>query len=687
VKDVTDLRAELRHALDRGAKWLDVVRSLRSDGALRELPGGDEDLQRLRSLRTRAASALINVAMIGGYSSGKSFLVSALQRKLEYAPLVGDDGLLDDKYIGLLPAASQPTTACPASVVPVEPSVSQEAFSRGYLRVRFTDSDEWEDMGELPPPLIVAAYATQDANLIVAGRKKEHRDRVVAEIEILLSDVLLPAKFYDLPGYGSPHPVHDEIVRDSMAEADCFLYVTQATHTLSDAELTLIKKLYDHHVYSGKRVIWVVTGIDRARELGLDNRPAWETTAIRNMEYLNEHFHLSGNRVDIGFIGQGFMPVSPAFEARGYWHLEKGDIEQGNRLIAASRMKDLRSILKDMINTDTGHRHIANVAREALALIAPRQRVLAEVFHAARLPLEELGAEREALGNRLDNLEAAIDTNRSQLENMLRSRIRLIERQFSTLARHLHDTLDEEILSADLTKPTEANQIEVHKTQVLQEWAARPGGPVTQWEAEFDFLKLAVFSSLRNALRDSDPLGDLGVAVEQVDLDQLTVPPSRRHRSTVQDVVQKTAAFVSTITPVATGVTAALGVVTGPMLLVPAGVAAGAGVLYGAIKRHKSKSTSLDLLRGEWIEDLDAAAEHYRQAFMAVLSANGMAIIDRAGEFLAERSIQLSRKIMLIEERMADPENVDRKSLIDRLAPCCQEGAELVATLRVLGQA
>jgi hypothetical protein len=554
------------------------------------------------------------------------------------------------------------------------------------MRVRFTDSNEWEELGELPPPLMVAAYATTDPDLIVSGRKKEHRDRAVAEIEILASNLPLAAKFYDLPGFGSPDPVHNEIVRDSMAEADCFIYVTQATHTLSDAELSLIKVLYDHHVHSGKRVVWVVTGIDRASELELNDRPAWETTVTRNRDYLCEHFRLSGDHVDSGFVGHGFIPVSPALEAQGQWYLEYGDIEKGNQLIAESRMKTLRSILTEMIDTDTGPQHIASVAREALRLITPRYRVLDEVFDAARLPLEQLEEERQAVSTRLENLQAAIDVNRSQLENMLRSSIRPVEQQFSALVRHLHDELDPEIRSADLLKLGEANRIEVRRTQVLHAWAERPGGPVDRWNKEFDSFTRDVLGILRNALRDSDPLGDFGVAARQVDLEQLTVPASRRHQQTVQDVVQKTAAFVSTVTPVAAGITAALGVVTGPMLFVPAGVAAGAGVLYAAIKRKTGRESQLDVLRREWVDDLDQVAEHYRQSFVAALSANGMAVIDRAIEILTERTMQLSRKIILIEERMAEPEYVGRQSLIGRLGPCCREGEELVTALRKLSQ-
>ncbi|HEX6684529.1 MAG TPA: dynamin family protein [Candidatus Limnocylindrales bacterium] len=390
---VTALRVELQEVLEGCEKWLIQLPSVGLDHQLTLLSDVDDDVRFIQRLRTRAASALINVAMLGAYSSGKTFLISGLQRKLEYAPVVGE-GRNDDKYIGVLPSASRPTTACPASVVPVEAAGTYDTSERGFMRVRFTDSEEWESIGNSPPPVIVAAYATQDQNLIITGRPRQHRNRVVAEIEVLLSNVPLPAKLYDLPGYGSPTAEHAQIIRDSMADADCFIYVTQATHTLSDTDLKLIKVLHDHHTHLGTRVVWVVTGIDRASDLELDDRPQWEATISRDNEYLRENFRLPDQRPDTGFIGRGFMPVSPALEARGVWHLEQGETAAGNRLIAASRMKDLRAVLTDLIESDTGHQHIRQVAAEAQKLILPRHRVLTEILDAAMLPLNRLGSER-----------------------------------------------------------------------------------------------------------------------------------------------------------------------------------------------------------------------------------------------------------------------------------------------------
>ncbi|MFB8000326.1 dynamin family protein [Streptomyces sp. NPDC056002] len=315
-----EARNELRDVLDRCEGWLRAAAGAPETPAEwpEELRG---DTSTLTRLRTRAASTLINVALLGAFSSGKSFLLSGLQSGLELVEVPTADGQTADKFVGLLPSSPVPTTACPASVVPVADQSPVDASGTGYLRVRFTDSDEdeWEDVGNSPAPSVVAAYAMQDAD--VTDRLRPHRGREVAELEIMLASATLPAKLYDLPGYGSPNPVHDMIVRAAMADADCFMYVSYASRTLSERDLDLIRFLYDHYLLSGKRVVWVVTAIDAASHLDLRNIPEWKATINRNNAYLKENFTLPSGQPDLGFIGEGFLSVSPALVSRDPVHV------------------------------------------------------------------------------------------------------------------------------------------------------------------------------------------------------------------------------------------------------------------------------------------------------------------------------------------------------------------------------
>uniref|UniRef100_UPI001EF45BA8 hypothetical protein n=1 Tax=Frankia sp. CiP3 TaxID=2880971 RepID=UPI001EF45BA8 len=196
---VDELRDELRDTLARSEAWLRRTVAM-PDTAAESLRDVERDAEAIGKLRTRAASTLINVALLGAFSSGKSFLLSGIQGGLELVQVQSGDGSSADKFVGLLPSAPVPANACPASVVPVGEETDFDASGSGYLRVRFVGSGEWEDVGNSPVPSMIAAYVMQDAD--VADRLRAHRDREVAEIQISISDHRIPAKLYDLPGYG-----------------------------------------------------------------------------------------------------------------------------------------------------------------------------------------------------------------------------------------------------------------------------------------------------------------------------------------------------------------------------------------------------------------------------------------------------------------------------------------------------
>jgi ElaB/YqjD/DUF883 family membrane-anchored ribosome-binding protein len=675
-------RAELQLVLGDVERWLGAISSLSASIDLGLPSTAGRDLEAVGRLRTRAASSLINVALLGSFSSGKSFLIGGLQGGMKLTRVPSDDGEASDKFIGLLPSAPTPTTACPASVVPVVSSSQVDASGRGFLRVRFSDIDQWEDIGASAPPPVVAAYAMGDSD-VIRSRRDEHRNRSVAEIEILISEFLLPAKLYDLPGHGSPDPIYDQIIRDAVEDADCFIYVSMASASLSDADLDLIRFLYRHHVNSGKRVVWVVTAIDRTMELGLDDRPAWTATVARNNSYLGDNFTLPDGRPDMGFIGEGFIPVSPALEARGKFLIDEGDRVAGRRLLAESRMDILRQTLSNMIRTDTGPRHVAAIASECRALLFAYQRALSERLETERLPVDRLVSQKRDLRDRLRDLQIAFDATGARLGAILDRRINNARQAFNGLAPHLRERLEGEILAADLRKPGTVNQIEVHRTRIIRDWMTSPTGPLDIWERELEAFTGDVLTEVRTAVLASQPLGDLRSS-QIIDIDELTAPKSQRSQSDTQDVVQRAAAVVGALTPFGAGVAAALGILAGPFLLIPAGVTAAAVLAYTGITLRKRRATSLDLLRQEWIAELGEIASEIERLFVAAASLAGSEIIGRAVAILADRRDQLTHSLLVVQERMEQSETTIRQDLIARLKPICRDGDELLARLTQL---
>ncbi|MEU1357819.1 dynamin family protein [Streptomyces cinnamoneus] len=681
-RDVDETRGELRDVLDRSEAWL------RDAAALPEVPGewpGElrGEAATVKRLRTRAASTLINVALLGAFSSGKSFLLSGLQGGLELVEVQTADGQTADKFVGLLPSSPVPTTACPASVVPVDVQSTLDASGTGYLRVRFTDSadGQWEDVGNSPAPSVVAAYAMQDAD--VTDRLREHRGREVAEVEVLLADARLPAKFYDLPGYGSPNPVHDMIVRAAMADADCFMYVSHASRTLSERDLDLIRFLYEHYLLSGKRVVWVVTAIDSASNLDLRNVVEWKATIARNNSYLKENFTLPDGQPDLGFIGEGFLPVSPALEARAA-KLEAGEAETpARRYRAESRMDTLRQAIEDLISTGTGTRHIAAVAAEARVLLVPRLRVIEDRLRAERLEIDGLRELLDGQQQRLELLDRVLPQLREQLERKLQTRVGRAVRPFGRLAAHLHSALDATIRQTDVSKPARANQVQVSKTQALRTWMEAPSGPATLWTEQFEAFKQDVVQAVDHVFGDRDLAGRLPHSV--FDVNDLSVPQRAHRASTAQDVVQRAAALVGIVTPVAASGTWLYGLAAAGTVFPPAGLVAGAAALvFMGIQYRKKRISSLEALQEEWIGAIDAEVTAVKEQFALSAGVQGADVIDHLGDNLAQYREQLEQSRDFVRLRIAHPENQVRQGLIEQLEPVYEEGRALVEALRTL---
>lgn len=677
----------LRATLNRCESWLGAAATApdASGGWPRELR---EDADVVRRLRTRAASTLINVALLGYFSSGKSFLLSGLQGGLELVEVPTESGESGDKYVGLLPSSPVPTTSWPFSVVPVDAQAGVDASGTGFLRVRFADAppDEWEDVGNSPAPAVVEAYAMGEGD--IANRLRPHRGREVAEVELLLADAPLPAKFYDLPGVGSANTTHNAIVRRALLDADCYLYVTPAHRTLSDDDLGLIRALYDHCLLPGqnnqrKRVVWVVTAIDTASHLDRHNQPAWKATVARNNQYLRDNFKLPDDRPDLEFIGEGFIHVSPAWEASAVKRAAEGAVAAAHRERNKGNMAALRQAIEDLISTGTGTRHIAAMAAEARYLLGQRHEALKERLQTERLEIDELKERLELQRRRLELLDTALPTIREELERRLHHRIQRASRPFNRLANHLHSALDAVIRETDLNKPTKANQIQVAKAQSLRAWLESPTGPVTLWTQEYEAFTQDVVHTIDRVFGDRDLAGRLPEFT--FDVNDVSVPRQARRTATRHDIVQRAAALVGIITPVAASGSWMYGLAAAGTLLPPAGLVAGvAALVYLGLQIRRGRASSLDVLREEWIQAIDAEVTAVRDQFTLAIGIQATEVIDHLTDDLAQYREQLEESSALIRERITQPDNQARQEVIDQLEPLCVEGEELLATLRSL---
>lgn len=674
------LMFRLQQALEKAYEWLSQVDALQSRYRRKFLSAEDieDDLRVVQHLRTRASSSLLTLAFLGKFSSGKSFLASGLQKHIHLEKLLVSRSLVD-KYVGLLPTSPRPTSSCPAMVIPV--SVSSNTSGAPSLRVRFTDSEGWEDKGPIDTPLRVAAYATELPELVV-NRSSSDRLRQVAEIEILVSDCVLPAQLYDLPGINSPNRVHDAIVRERMQDADCFVYVARATDTLSESDLELIRFLYQHYKASGKRVIWVVTAIDLASDLGLDDEPKWKATAEQNTVYLREAFRTDVDQPDLDFIGEGFIAVSPAWEARAaYLHPSEADLAA--ELAAESRMSELRRQLTEIIRSETGPKHAAAVAGEAHVIVQRRRTALLGALATERIPVDRIRDEVEHVKDRIRVLDAEVSPLRSRLTENLRRRINEALSAFDEegLSRQLHDALGKEIGSADLRKERAMNRIEVRKTQVVKEWLSSNAGLLQSWDTAFQVFKEDTLSSLQELIEGLKVPGSDWKS-EAVSMDRLSLPKPEQVSAETKDLVKKATLLAGTIVPLvgAAGASALAGA-TAAVAFVPVGAAVTLAGLYALLRYRKRVTNVLEVMRKVEIDSLNSVPKETKEWFVLDASLAGQMIINRSDEILDDHRRQLTRSLKRLQRRLAEPETMERQDFVAKLEAICAAGAAVETVL------
>lgn len=541
----------------------------------------------------------------------------------------------------------------------------------------FSDSPDWVDIGNSPAPAVVAAYTTQNDEIIVNRLNADHRMRKVAEVEILLDQSTLPAKLYDLPGHGSLEPIHDEISSRAWADADCIVFTTQATASLGMADDELISRLYSHYLGTGKKILWVVTGIDRAnvaRNLS-DNKVAWKEAIDADNAYLRSRYPTAYGQPSTLLGPTGFIGVSPAWEAYGNWLIKQGQESEGRRYINAGRMSDLRRILNDLVEAGTGRRHISLIAREARSLLSTRLILLREVLETARTPLEALAGERRSLQDRLQTLQSSIPQLRNELDAVKNAQLREFQSCFKGLSAHLHAELDEKIRTTDLTKEREASQIDRRKAEIFKEWMVARG-PQAAWEqGQRKFLDIAA-TKLQVIMGETQPANGFTV-FQRVNSDQLQIPPSARYRTGAPDILGQVSAVVGISAPVLGGIATAAGIISGPFIAIPVGITVMAGLIYGVVRWARGRSDALDLLRRAWIESLSEQAKGYEAVATISYAASLTAIIDRATELLAERETELSRKIILTEASLTTPDKARLSAIVAQLEPFCESGARI----------
>ena len=224
---------------------------------------GPEQQQAIAAARERLERASFLLAVVGEFSSGKSFLLNALLGRFRYEDAAGRR-----QIVGLLATDINPSTA---TITELEYAPESEAYAyHGDGRVERIPLDRLSQF-------VAVASSVNDAGAMHDAVKdeKDAPSRVLVKVDSPFLQRGL--RVADTPGLASINPAHRRATLQFLPNADAVLYLidTQQPFTEGDASfLGIIRKHLD-------TIFIVQTKIDLWDQRGADGKAAWEAAYER----------------------------------------------------------------------------------------------------------------------------------------------------------------------------------------------------------------------------------------------------------------------------------------------------------------------------------------------------------------------------------------------------------------------
>lgn len=635
-------------------------------------------------LLERANSELLSIAFFGAFSSGKSFLISALNNQVNF---VTDER--GEYYTSLLPASSLPTTSCPVAVEPLPTKETEHKFW-----VYFEDQPTQGEQKSPVIPAIIQAYVTSLPNSLPNRISQKDQRRTVYKAKLGIASAALRARLYDLPGIGAIDKSHDKTVREFVQQADCLVYIAWAQRPLSNDDLELLRHVYEHHKRTGKPVFFVLTQIDRNDKYEpTSGKTAWEDVRDANNEFLKRFFCTEDGKPDVGFIGKGFIAISAALEAKAKY-LSLVDSTTSKAAHNASQMDALRSLFDEYLKTTSGPMHLVELTAEIQKLLLRLNQDIQARNEAESTPRDQLLSSIRGYKEKRSVLIEGISGLREQLADLGRA---AIDRAFSKtdadkLANLLDKRLRDKILSSDILKEEVIHQIETEKMAIVREWVIRDRSAlIPSWERSWSSFIRQTDERIENLLVASTEAQQArGKESDQEDGATLEIRPPRPpspNRELLGDTLAVISKAWQTYATIATvgGVTGGLATFTAafPMAaaLGPVGWALFATALFGGgVARYKMKKQLKERRKAMLENNLQYArevVESYRtQAIEFTTQRTGQLL-----EVLSDEIDRLENLINTLEQRKQSGEFIDaerRLRTLNSLAERSQDTEGLI---------
>jgi hypothetical protein len=444
----------------------------------------DEDAAALERTARRLREGRFVLAVVGEFSSGKSFLLNALLGRGAVEVRAGGR-----RIVGLLATDINPSTATITELS----YASDERATAVYANGR----EERVPLGRLDRFVAVG----EEGKLHDATDAEDTSAPILVRVGVDSPFLRVGFVVADTPGLASINPAHRRATLSYLPGADAVLYLidTQQPFTEGDASFLGIVRRYIESVFI------VQTKIDLWR-MKEGEREAWQAAAQRIVAQATLH-----------------APGTPVFplSAREY---AEGLLTGDETLLAQSRFREFFDALDASLVATTGRSRLRRAAAETRRIATRAADALVFDAEALAAPAEALRARRAAIAPALDALDAAAADAQARLAATGTAVADALRAQGEAMRTALVRTLLRTLDTADVARLRDRAKLHILVDDVL----ASAIGRFAADAAELVAKRLregvrAASGAIVDAARGADPAGALGPLLDALAAERLPV--------------------------------------------------------------------------------------------------------------------------------------------------------------------
>jgi GTPase Era involved in 16S rRNA processing len=407
--------------------------------------GADDDVDHLTQTAERLRNGRFVLAVVGEFSSGKSFLLNALLGKIAREERAGAA-----RITGLLATDINPSTATITELYYASEETATAYFPSGRSeRIPIDRISRFVAVGDEAKLHDATGDENAAPNLVRVGVNSP-----------FLANGFVVA---DTPGLASINPAHRRTTLSYLPGADAVLYLidTQQPFTDGDASFLGIIRRYIESMFivQTKIDLWRMTDAEGGRE-------AWQSAAARIVAQAAVH-----------------APDTPVFplSAREY---AEGLLTGNDELMRQSRFTEFFAALDASLVATTGRSRLRRAAAEARRVATRAADALALDAAALGCDAATLGAERTALEPLLAGIDGAANAGSAILKHTGATLHAEILAGGSSMRDALHRTLSRAFDTADIARIRDRAKLHILVDETLASAMGRFAGDVADLTAK-----------------------------------------------------------------------------------------------------------------------------------------------------------------------------------------------------------